>query len=84
MSDEDEVIPVSHITGWTVVPLVGHEIILMQFHVLSSELQPKVEPVERNLFAITPDMAQALITQLQDHNDSFKSTSSFKPDGPIH
>ncbi|MEB7559147.1 bssS family protein [Kluyvera cryocrescens] len=74
MSKTDD-IPVFPVTGWQAKPLPGYDALAMKFEFIPSLLQPIESPRETQFFALTPEMAESLISELQTHIESLR-----KPD----
>ncbi|WP_369788510.1 bssS family protein [Rouxiella sp. WC2420] len=83
MSEKQDV-SVFPVTGWRVGPLLGHDVILMQFHFITSTLHPLDESQDGILYGITPDMARALIIQLEGSIESFRTSQIYSPDETNH
>ncbi|WP_261832922.1 bssS family protein [Leminorella grimontii] len=66
MSKENDV-PVFPVTRWDMGPLPGYNAVAMRFHFIASPMDEIESAQQTNYMVITPDMARALISDLQRH-----------------
>ena len=83
MSKQDD-IPVFPVAGWKVGPLPGYDAVVIKFQYLSSPMQPLEGAQETQFFAITPEMAEALIADLQKHIQTVRNSDIHSPAGEKH
>lgn len=83
MSKQDD-IPVFPVSGWQVGPLPGYDALVLKLQYLSSPMQQLEEAQETQFFAITPEMAEALISDLQKHIQTVRNSGIHSPEGDKH
>ncbi|QGX91226.1 bssS family protein [Tatumella sp. TA1] len=83
MSNKDD-IPVFPVAGWKVGPLPGYDSVVLKFQYLVSPMQPLEQAQETQFFAVTTEMAEQLISELQKHVHTLKSSGVQSPQEPKH
>lgn len=83
MSNKDD-IPVFPVAGWQVGPLPGYDSVVLKFQYLVSPMQPLEQAQETQFFAVTTEMAEQLISELQKHVQTLKSSGVQSPQEPKH
>ncbi|WP_129991865.1 bssS family protein [Rahnella sp. CFA14(1/10)] len=83
MSNKSD-IPIFPIAGWKIGPLPGYDALVMKFQFLTSPIQPIEEAQETQFFGLTPDIARALISELQKHIDTVEKFDSSVPTSEKH
>ncbi|EFH7974188.1 bssS family protein [Escherichia coli] len=83
MSKQDD-IPVFPVTGWQAGPLPGYDALVLKFQFLSSPMQSMESAQETQFFAITPEMAESLISDLQKHVLNLKNSGIQSPQEDKH
>lgn len=78
MSQKDD-IPVFPITGWQAGPLPGYGALALKFQFLSSPMQQMESAQETQFFALTPEMAESLIADLQRHIHNLRNAGIHSP-----
>jgi biofilm regulator BssS len=81
---KDNDIPVFPVAGWQAGPLPGYDAIALKLKFLSSPMQDVGSPQETQFFAITPEMAENLISDLQRHIEAVRSSGIHSPQGDKH
>ncbi|ECJ2444980.1 bssS family protein [Salmonella enterica subsp. enterica serovar Hermannswerder] len=83
MSQKDD-IPVFPVSGWQAGPLPGYSALALKFQFLSSPMQPMETAQETQFFALTPEMTEALISDLRRHIETLKKSGIHSPQGETH
>ncbi|UTJ46147.1 bssS family protein [Atlantibacter subterranea] len=83
MSQKDD-IPVFPVTGWHAGPLPGYDALIVKFQFLSSPMQPIETAQETQFFALTPEMAESLVSDLQRHIESLRKSGVHSPQEDKH
>ncbi|HDU1488328.1 TPA: bssS family protein [Klebsiella pneumoniae] len=78
MSKQND-IPTFPVAGWTAGPLPGYDALVVKFQYLSSPMQPMESAQETEFFALTPEMTEALISDLQRHIDTLRKSGIHSP-----
>ncbi|WP_313069541.1 bssS family protein [Atlantibacter hermannii] len=78
MSQKDD-IPVFPVTGWQAKPLPGYDALAMKFEFITSVMQPVDSATETQFFALTPEMAESLISDLQKHIENLRKPEVSSP-----
>lgn len=83
MSNKDD-IPVFPVSGWQAGPLPGYDALILKFQYLTSPMQPLESAQETQFFALTPEMAESLVADLQRHIQNLKSSGIHSPQEGKH
>ncbi|EEW39158.1 hypothetical protein HMPREF0484_4786 [Klebsiella pneumoniae subsp. rhinoscleromatis ATCC 13884] len=83
MSKQND-IPTFPVEGWTAGPLPGYDALVLKLQYLSSPMQPIETAHETEFFALTPEMAEALISDLQRHIETLRTSGVHSPQEGRH
>lgn len=83
MSQKND-IPVFPITAWQAGALPGYGALALKSQYLASPMQPLDSAQETQFFALTPEVAETLISDLRRHIETLKKSGIHSPQENRH